>query len=79
MVSLQIVFDLGLQAVADHIIAHIDGGCEPFGIGAAMALDDHAVQAEEDAAIDLAWVHLLAQAIERALGENIADLGHQRA
>ncbi len=38
---------------------------KPFGVGAAMALDDDAVQAEEDAAIDLARIHLVAQASGR--------------
>ena len=44
-----------------------------------MALDDDAVEPEEHAAIDLARVHLVAQRVEGALGEEVADLGHQRA
>ena len=36
-------------------------------------------KAEEHAAIDLARVHLLAQRVEGAAGEEIADPGHQGA
>ena len=50
MILLQIVFDLFLEAVASHVIADVDGRREAFGVRAAMALDDDAVEAEEDAA-----------------------------
>src|SRR5690606_7724785 len=32
-----------------------------------------------DAAIDLIWIHLFTQTVERTFGENITDLGKQRA
>ena len=43
---------------------------KPARIGAAMALDDDAVQPEEHAAIDLARVHLVAQRVEGAARAN---------
>src|SRR5690606_27221376 len=84
VILLQIPFDLVPEAVADHVVADIHRRGEALGIRAAMALDDDAVEAEEHAAVRLARVHLLAHAVEGALGENVAELGepgtrHSRA
>ncbi len=54
--------DLGEQFVAHHVVAEVDGAGEAFGVGAAVALDDDAVEAEEDAAVRLARIHLLGRA-----------------
>ena len=58
--------DLGEQLVAHHVVAEIDRVGEAFGIGAAVALDDDAVEAEEDAAVGLARIHLVAERAEGA-------------
>ncbi len=70
--------NLRLQLVARHVVAEVDRRGEAFGIGAAMALDDDAVEAEKYAAVDLAWIHLVLQCRERVAGEQIAELGEQR-
>ena len=70
--------NLGLQLVARHVVAEVDRRSEAFGIGAAMALDDDAVEAEKHSAVDLAWIHLVLQCRERVAGEQIAELGEQR-
>src|SRR5581483_1628198 len=61
LIARQRLIDLGKQVVAGHVVSAIDGGCKTLGIGAAVTLDDHAVEPEEDAAIGLARIHLLAQ------------------
>ena len=65
--------DLGEQFVAHHVVTHVDGGGEAFGVGAAMAFDHDAVEAEKDAAIGLARVHLVAQRPERLPRQQIAE------
>ena len=52
---------------------------KPSSSAAAVAFHDDAIQAEKHAAIGLAHVHLLAQALEGAPGEHITDLGQQGA
>ena len=79
MEQVEIGLDPVEQPVADHVVAKLDGRRKALVVGAAMALHDDAVQAEEHAAIGLAHVHLLAQPVEGALGEDIADPRHQRA
>src|SRR6478735_1098559 len=79
MILLKIVFYFLIEAILGHVVADLDGGSDAFGIGAAMALDDDAVEAEEDAAVHTARIHLFAQHVEGALGEEVADLGKQRA
>src|SRR5690606_20605148 len=74
----QISLDLFQKAVSHHVIADLHRRAEAFRIRAAMTFDDNSAQAQENAAIDLVRVHLLTQAVEGALGENIADLGKQR-
>ena len=39
------------KIVAHHVVAEFDGGGETLGIGAAVAFDDDAVQAEKNPAI----------------------------
>src|SRR6478735_4733561 len=56
MILLQVVFYFLIEAILGHVVADLDGRRNAFGIGATMALDDNAVQAEEHAAIDAAWV-----------------------
>src|SRR4051812_19423724 len=58
-----------------HVVGDIDGARDAERVRAPMALDHDAVKAEEDAAVDLARVHLLAQRVEGLPGEEIADLG----
>ena len=62
----------------DHAVADLDRRGEALRVGAAVALDDDAVEAEEDAAIDPARVHLRAQPLEGVAGEQVADAGQQR-
>ena len=57
--------DLGEQFVTHHVVTHVDGRGEAFRIGAAVALDDDAVEAEEHAAVGFARIHLVAQHAER--------------
>src|ERR1700712_4489385 len=47
VISLEIVFYFLSKAIFGHVIADIDGGCEGLRRGAAMALDDDAVEAEK--------------------------------
>ena len=63
------------QFVAHHVVAEIDRRGEALGVGAAVALDDDAVEAEEDAAIRLARVHLVAQHAEGVARQQVADAG----
>ena len=64
---------LASKLVAHHVVADIDGRGEALGVGAAMALDDDAVEAEEDAAVGFARIHLLAQRLERRARQQIAE------
>ena len=57
------------QLVMGHVVGDIDGAREAEGVGAAMALDDDAVKAEEHAAIGLARIHLVAKGVERLPGK----------
>src|SRR5690606_31042709 len=75
----QIGLDLFQKAISHHVIADFHRRTEAFGIRAAMTFDDNSAQAKENPAIDLVRVHFLTQAVERALSENIANLGKQRA
>ena len=59
--------------MSHHLVAEIDRIGEAFGIGPAMALDDDPVEAEEDAAIGLARIHLVTQHLECIAGEQITD------
>ena len=79
MIFFQIVFNFLDQAVADHVIADLDGGCKALGVRSAMTFYDNAVQSEKHAAIDLARVHLLAHPVEGALGQQIAEPCHPGA
>ena len=51
MEKVEIGLDPVEQAVAHHVVAKLDRRRKAFVVGAAMALHDDAVQAEEDAAI----------------------------
>lgn len=53
--------DLRHQVLASHFIAQFGRAGEADGVGAAMALDDDALEPQEDAAIDLARIHLVPQ------------------
>ena len=70
--------DLGEQAVANHLVADVDRRGEALGIGAAVALDDDAIETEEDAAVHLARIHLVAQRRERVARQQVAELGAPR-
>ena len=59
---------LASKIVAHHVVAEIDRCGEALGVGAAVALDDDAVEAEEDPAVGLARIHLVAQRAERRAG-----------
>src|SRR5712692_11678903 len=71
--------DLGEQIVAHHVVAEIDRTGEAFGVGAAVALDDDAVETEEDATVRLARIHLVAERAEGAARQQVAEPGRQRA
>ena len=79
VVSGERLADLGEQIVAHHVVAEIDRVGEAFGVGAAVALDDDAVEAEEDAAVRLARIHLVAERAECAARQQVAEPGRQRA
>src|SRR5579883_3494 len=68
--------------VEEAIDLHVDGDADRIGkaqrVGAAMALDADAVEPEEDRAVVAARIEPLAQLLERARGEEIADARHQR-
>src|SRR5262249_16377616 len=49
-------------------------GREPFGVAAAMALDDDSVETKEHAAVDVAGIHLFAQRREGIACQKIAEL-----
>src|SRR2546430_16694561 len=70
--------DLGEQIVAHHVVAEIDRTGEAFGVGAAVALDDDAVETEEDAAVRLARIHLVAERAEGAPRQQVAEPGRER-
>src|SRR5581483_1337013 len=75
LIARQRLIDLGKQVVAGHVVSEIDGGCKTLGIGAAVTLDDHAVEPEEDAAIGLARIHLLAQCAKCLARQQETELG----
>src|SRR5581483_4782102 len=62
-----------------HLVAHLDGAGEAQRIGAAVALDGDAVEAEEGTAVEAAGVHAVAQGAQAALREHGPDLCRQRA
>src|SRR5690606_28302131 len=47
-------------------------------VGATMALDNDAIEAEENSAIDRPWVELGADGVKRLAGEQRADLAPER-
>src|ERR1700733_11419957 len=59
-------------------MAELDGGGKTLGIGAAVAFDHDAVEAEKDPAVGLARIHQLAQLPERRAGKQVADPRAQR-
>ena len=61
------------------LVAELDRGGEALGIGAAVALDDDAVEAEKDPAIGAARVDPFAQLVEGGAREQIADPAAERA
>ena len=71
--------DLGQKLVAHHVVAEFDSGGEAFGIGAAVTLDDDAVEAEKHPAVGAAWVQPLAQLAKARAREQITDAGAERA
>src|SRR5512144_2485381 len=84
-----IKFELGMEAgdvgsqplhhtARRHVVGRIDGGGEAGGVGAAMALHHNAVQAEENAAVQLAGVHLLLQRAKGALRKYGAEPSEKR-
>src|SRR5580693_8136135 len=60
-------------------MAELDGRGKTFGVGAAVAFDDDAVEAEKHAAVRLARVHDFTQLPECRAREEIADAGAERA
>src|SRR6476620_5191382 len=67
------------HAARRHVVGRIDGGGEAGGVGAAMALHDNAVQAEKNAAVQLARVHLLLQRAKGALRQYGAEPREKRS
>src|SRR6516165_9261721 len=70
--------DLGEKLITDDAVADFDRGGEALGIGAAVAFDDDAVEAEKDAAVGLAWIHALLEFLKRGAREHIAKPDAQR-
>ncbi len=70
---------LAKKLIAHDAVAELDRGGKAFGVGAAVALDDDAVEAEKHPAIGAARIHALAQPTERRAGEQIADPRAERA
>jgi len=67
------------HAALGHVVAHFDSAGEPERIGAAVALDGNAVEAEKRPAVEPARVHPLLEALQAPHGEHCPDLGEQRA
>src|SRR3984885_884472 len=61
------------QFLADHVVADLDRAGEALGVRPAMTLDDDAVKAEKNAAVDASRVHLVAQGAKRVAGEPISQ------
>src|SRR5579863_8759031 len=59
------------QFLTDHVVADLDRAGEALGVRPAMTLDDDAVKAEKNAAVDASRVHLVAQGAKRVAGEPI--------
>src|SRR6185312_15402851 len=74
-VTIEHLIDLVEEIVVDHLITNIDGIRKAFGIGSAVALDDHAVEAKQHAAVGLVRVELVAQGLEGVFCKQIADPG----
>src|SRR5262249_10146630 len=58
--AMKCLVDLGRETVAANLIANTHRRRKANGIGAAVAFDDNAVQSEEDTAVDLPRIHLVA-------------------
>ena len=58
------------HSVRGHVVGKIDGTRKAGGVGSTVALDDDAVQAKKNAAIQLARVQLLFQRAKRALRQH---------
>ena len=79
MKQVQIRLDAVEQIVANHIVGQFDRRGETIRIGSAVALHNDPVQPQENATIRAPDIHLFTQAVESALGEDVADPGHQGA
>src|SRR5579864_1150901 len=71
--------DFGQQLVAHNAVTNTDCRRETFRIGAAVALDDNAVEAQKHAAVRTPRVDALLQLAKRGAGEQIADARAERA
>src|SRR6185436_16387505 len=71
--------DLGEQFASHHVVTQVDGAGEAFRIRVAVALDDDAVETEENAAVRLARIHLLVERAECAPRQQVAELPDRRA
>ncbi len=60
-----------------HVDGHVDGAGETQRIGAAVAFDHHAVEAQEYAAIRGARIQLAAQRAQRPAGQQRAQRGRR--
>src|ERR1700733_3975485 len=70
--------DFGQEFVLHDAVPELDRRRKTFRVGAAVTLDDDAVEPKKDAAIGAARIHALAQALERRAREQIADAGAPR-
>src|SRR6476660_5089420 len=66
------------HAARRHVVGGVDGGGEARCVGPAVALHDNAVQPEENAAVQLARVHLLLEGTKGALGQRGAGASEKR-
>ena len=66
------------HATRRHLISKIHGTGETRGIGSTVALDGDAVEPKEDAAIQLARIHLFLECAKCALGQDRAEASQER-
>src|SRR5215475_12254209 len=65
--------DLGEQLIAHHVVTHVDCRRRAFGVGAAMAFDDDAIESEEHSSICFSWIHFFSQGSKSLPRKQIAE------
>src|SRR3546814_1922846 len=75
----EILGHLARDILCDQLGAEVDAVRDPLRIGAAMALQDHAVEAEEHRAIVVIGIEMVAQQLGRGARNQKAELRARRA